>query len=37
MRMKAPSMKDVLDLDKEDKYEPEPLRIIAPPAPKPSR
>lgn len=37
VRMKAPSMKDVLDLDKEDKYEPEPLRIIAPPAPKPSR
>ncbi|XP_028249715.1 histone-lysine N-methyltransferase 2B isoform X2 [Parambassis ranga] len=35
VRMKAPSTKDVLDLDRE--IMPEPLRITAPPAPPPSR
>ncbi|KAJ0055082.1 hypothetical protein NL108_009016 [Boleophthalmus pectinirostris] len=37
VRIKAPSLKDVLDLDEEHKMEPDPLRIVAPPAPKPSR
>ncbi|KAJ0003412.1 hypothetical protein NQD34_008510, partial [Periophthalmus magnuspinnatus] len=37
VRMKAPSLKDVLDLDEEHKLEHDPLRIVAPPAPKPSR
>uniref|UniRef100_A0A3B3ZC32 [histone H3]-lysine(4) N-methyltransferase n=1 Tax=Periophthalmus magnuspinnatus TaxID=409849 RepID=A0A3B3ZC32_9GOBI len=34
VRMKAPSLKDVLDLDEEHKLEHDPLRIVAPPAPK---
>lgn len=35
VRMKAPTMKDVLDLDRqlEPQPEPEPLRIVAPPPP----
>lgn len=33
VRMKAPTMKDVLDLDRELEPKPEPLRIIAPPPP----
>lgn len=37
VRMKAPTMKDVLDLDQENVYEPQPLRITAPPPPTPSR
>ncbi|XP_008282049.1 histone-lysine N-methyltransferase 2B isoform X2 [Stegastes partitus] len=37
VRMKAPSLKDVLDLDQENQPEPEPLRITAPPPPTPSR
>ncbi|XP_047461939.1 LOW QUALITY PROTEIN: histone-lysine N-methyltransferase 2B-like [Mugil cephalus] len=37
VRMKAPSAKDVLDLDRENISEPELLRITAPPAPTPSR
>lgn len=34
VRMKAPSMKDILDLDEENRTEPDAFRIIAPPAPK---
>ncbi|XP_022073088.2 histone-lysine N-methyltransferase 2B isoform X1 [Acanthochromis polyacanthus] len=37
VRMKAPSVKDVLDLDQENLSEPQPLRITAPPPPTPSR
>ncbi|XP_071357345.1 histone-lysine N-methyltransferase 2B isoform X2 [Trachinotus anak] len=38
VRMKAPTMKDILDLDQENvSDEPEPLRITAPPPPTPSR
>ena len=38
VRMKAPSMKDVLDMDQENvREEPEKLRITAPPPPTPSR
>ncbi|XP_040910067.1 histone-lysine N-methyltransferase 2B isoform X2 [Toxotes jaculatrix] len=38
VRMKAPTMKDILDLDQENMTEePEPLRITAPPPPTPSR
>ncbi|XP_022602875.1 histone-lysine N-methyltransferase 2B-like [Seriola dumerili] len=38
VRMKAPTMKDILDLDqKRFSDEPEPLRITAPPPPTPSR
>ncbi|KAM9340231.1 histone-lysine N-methyltransferase 2B [Symphorus nematophorus] len=38
VRMKAPSMKDVLDMDQENvPEEPEKLRITAPPPPTPSR
>uniref|UniRef100_A0A3Q3KFA8 [histone H3]-lysine(4) N-methyltransferase n=1 Tax=Monopterus albus TaxID=43700 RepID=A0A3Q3KFA8_MONAL len=37
VRMKAPTMKDVLDLDQKNLSEPEPLRITAPPLPGPSR
>uniref|UniRef100_A0A3P8S9I3 [histone H3]-lysine(4) N-methyltransferase n=1 Tax=Amphiprion percula TaxID=161767 RepID=A0A3P8S9I3_AMPPE len=37
VRMKAPSIKDVLDLDQENLSEPQPLRITAPPPPTPSR
>ncbi|XP_072304064.1 histone-lysine N-methyltransferase 2A isoform X1 [Eucyclogobius newberryi] len=37
VRIKAPSMKDILDLDEENKIDPVPCKIVAPPAPKPSR
>ncbi|XP_056255060.1 histone-lysine N-methyltransferase 2B isoform X1 [Seriola aureovittata] len=38
VRMKAPTMKDILDLDQKIfSDEPEPLRITAPPPPTPSR
>ena len=37
VRMKAPSMKDILDLDQANVSEPELLRITAPPLPKPPR
>lgn len=37
VRMKAPSMKDILDLDEENRPEPHGFRIIAPPAPRSSR
>ncbi|XP_041867438.1 uncharacterized protein kmt2ba isoform X2 [Melanotaenia boesemani] len=37
VRMKAPTTKDVLDLDRESKTKVEPLKIIAPPLPTPCR
>ncbi|XP_035476375.2 histone-lysine N-methyltransferase 2B isoform X2 [Scophthalmus maximus] len=37
VRIKAPTNKDVLDLDQEIMPEPEPLRITAPPLPAPPR
>ncbi|XP_026155382.1 histone-lysine N-methyltransferase 2A isoform X2 [Mastacembelus armatus] len=37
VRMKAPTMKDVVDLNQKNLSEPEPVRITAPPPPTPSR
>ncbi|KAK7898911.1 hypothetical protein WMY93_019764 [Mugilogobius chulae] len=37
VRIKAPSMKDILDLDEGNKIDPESFKIVAPPAPKHSR
>lgn len=37
MRIKAPTMKDILDLDQDNVSGSEPLRITAPPPPTPSR